>query len=97
METAEFTARRSLDLPNTRWKTDPWPTRLSGRHEPGDRRGTAAAEQIEAVLAHELCHARYRDHVSISVDMIVALFWFLSSRVVVRASAHIRWHVARLD
>lgn len=45
-----------------------WPTGL------GDR---LAPEQIEAVLAHELCHARHRDNVSISVHMIVeALFWF---------------------
>jgi uncharacterized protein (TIGR03435 family) len=45
-----------------------WPTGLSARLEP---------RQVEAVLAHELCHARHRDNVSISVHMIVeALFWF---------------------
>jgi uncharacterized protein (TIGR03435 family) len=45
-----------------------WPTGLSARLEPG---------QVEAVLAHELCHARHRDNLSISVHMIVeALFWF---------------------
>ena len=45
-----------------------WPARLSDRLEP---------EEIEAVLAHELCHARHRDNVSMAVHMIVeALFWF---------------------
>ena len=45
-----------------------WPARLSDRLRP---------EQIEAVLAHELCHARHRDNVSMTVHMIVeALFWF---------------------
>ena len=45
-----------------------WPSPLSDRLAP---------EQIEAVLAHELCHARRRDNVSMTVHMIVeALFWF---------------------
>ena len=45
-----------------------WPSGLSDRLQP---------EQIEAVLAHELCHARHRDNLSISVHMTVeALFWF---------------------
>jgi uncharacterized protein (TIGR03435 family) len=45
-----------------------WPACLSDRLEP---------EQIEAVLAHELCHARHRDNVSMALHMIVeALFWF---------------------
>jgi uncharacterized protein (TIGR03435 family) len=45
-----------------------WPARLSDQLEP---------EQIESVLAHELCHARHRDNVSMTVHMIAeALFWF---------------------
>ena len=36
------------------------------------------APQLEAVLAHELCHIRRRDNLFASVHMIVeALFWFL--------------------
>lgn len=34
-------------------------------------------EQLQAVLAHELCHVRRRDNLAASVHMIVeALFWF---------------------
>jgi uncharacterized protein (TIGR03435 family) len=45
-----------------------WPASLSDRLEP---------KQVEALLAHELCHGRRRDNVSMSVHMIVeALFWF---------------------
>jgi bla regulator protein blaR1 len=45
-----------------------WPASLSNRLKP---------EQIEAVLAHELCHSRHRDNVAMAVHMIVeALFWF---------------------
>jgi len=45
-----------------------WPRRLSERlNEP----------QIEAILAHELCHLRRRDNLLASVHMIVeVIFWF---------------------
>ena len=36
-----------------------------------------APNQLQAVLAHELCHVRRRDNLTAAVHMIVeALFWF---------------------
>jgi bla regulator protein blaR1 len=33
--------------------------------------------QLDAVLAHELCHVRRRDNLSVSIHMVVeAIFWF---------------------
>ena len=40
----------------------------------GDR---LSAEQIDAVIAHEMCHVRHRDNLAAAVHMLVeALFWF---------------------
>ena len=34
-------------------------------------------EQFEAILAHELCHVRYRDNLTAALHMCVeTLFWF---------------------
>lgn len=33
--------------------------------------------QVEAILAHELCHVRRRDNLAVALQMVVeALFWF---------------------
>ncbi len=45
-----------------------WPQGISERLE---------QEHLEAILAHELCHARRRDNLSAAVHMVVeAIFWF---------------------
>jgi len=39
--------------------------------------GRLTPAQLEAVLAHELCHVRRRDNLSASIHMVVeAIFWF---------------------
>ena len=36
-----------------------------------------SAAQLEAVVAHEMCHVRYRDNLSAALHMVVeAIFWF---------------------
>lgn len=45
-----------------------WPEGISSR---------LATEQLEAILAHELCHVRRRDNLAAAVHMVVeAAFWF---------------------
>ena len=45
-----------------------WPQRMTGR---------LSREQIEAILAHEVCHVRRRDNLVAALHMAVeALFWF---------------------
>jgi bla regulator protein blaR1 len=45
-----------------------WPERISER---------LTRDQLEAVLAHELCHVRRRDNLAAALHMLVeALFWF---------------------
>jgi len=44
---------------------------------PADIRTRLTSNQLEAVLAHELCHVRRRDNLTSAVHMIVeAVFWF---------------------
>jgi uncharacterized protein (TIGR03435 family) len=45
-----------------------WPRSIGGR---------LADRQLEAILAHELCHVRRRDNLAVAIHMVVeALFWF---------------------
>jgi uncharacterized protein (TIGR03435 family) len=44
---------------------------------PADIQDRLSAEQFEAVIAHELQHARHRDNLALTLHMIVeSLFWF---------------------
>lgn len=44
---------------------------------PESVRAGLSAAQLDAVLAHELCHVRYRDNLAAAVHMLVeATFWF---------------------
>jgi bla regulator protein blaR1 len=39
--------------------------------------GELTSQQLEAILAHELCHIRRRDNLAMTIHMVVeALFWF---------------------
>jgi bla regulator protein BlaR1 len=47
---------------------------------PADIVGRLTPRQLEAVLAHELCHVRRRDNFTSAIHMIVeAVFWFIHS------------------
>jgi beta-lactamase regulating signal transducer with metallopeptidase domain len=44
---------------------------------PADIEEHLSAEQLRAVMSHELCHIRHRDNLAAAVHMLVeALFWF---------------------